>query len=113
MDAYSDDIQVDTTSQYAIRVEKVKDNNAKQNINHIKKFPVGKNEVKKTSNCLLIKNLKHLKLNINGSTKVLSKRLEMYESKQAIPNMHEKVIFDFYVVIDYEATCDQYQMNFK
>lgn len=110
MNVYSDDIQMDSTSQFSICVGKVNDSQTKVKK---KEVPKSNNKCKKKSKSELIKELKLLKLNTNGSPKVLSKRLEMHNNKKVMSNMREKVMIDFYVVIDYEATCDKNQKNFE
>ena len=79
----------------------------------MKTLPPLKSRMHNKSMALLIKDLKLLKLNTKGSFKVLSKRLEMYNNKKFLPNMCGKVVFDYYVVIDYEATCDKQEKNFE
>ncbi len=107
MDAYSDDINKDSTSQYAICVEKVNGNHSKQKIHQTKNVPVScTGDFKNMSKDKLIKNLKLFHLNTNGSRKILIKRLEMYNKKTI-------EMFDYYVVIDYEATCDENHTNFE
>lgn len=57
----------------------------------------------------MVTELKKLKLNSSGSPKVLCKRLDMYHSKTnpcTSGDSERKSMFDFYVVIDFEATCD-------
>jgi hypothetical protein len=107
MDAYSDDINKDSTSQYAICAGKVNGKHSKQKIHQTKNVPVSCiGDFKNMPKAMLLKNLKLFKLNTNGSRKVLMKRLEMYNKKTT-------EMFDYYVVIDYEATCDENHKNFE
>lgn len=62
----------------------------------------------------LIRNLKLLKLETEGSKGVLAKRLKNFYRKTML-SMHGvekngsgkiKVMFDYYIVIDFEATCE-------
>ncbi|XP_046643137.1 ERI1 exoribonuclease 2-like [Daphnia pulicaria] len=106
MDAYSDDINKDSTSQYAICAGKVNGKHSKQKIHQTKNVSVSCiGDFKNMPKAMLLKNLKLFKLNTNGSRKVLMKRLEMYNKKTT-------EMFDYYVVIDYEATCDENHKNF-
>jgi len=71
----------------------------------------------------LIKNLKMLKLDTDGSRSVLAKRLKTFYKKTmlSVSGIQEKngnskirILFDFYVIIDYEATCELLKnSNFK
>ena len=107
----SDDIQIDSTNQYAVCVEKVKENDSKQKIHQTKKVPMSCfGDFNNMSRAMLVKNLKLFQLNTNGSRNVLRKRLEMYNNKAIITEIK---MFDYYVVIDYEATCDANQKNFE
>lgn len=63
----------------------------------------------------LIKNLKMLKLDTDGSRSVLAKRLKTFYKKTMlnVSGIQEqngsskiRILFDFYVIIDYEATCE-------
>lgn len=61
----------------------------------------------------LILELKRLKLDTRGSRKVLVKRLNMCQSltkQNAHGDYPKENIFDFYVVIDFEATCDGHKI---
>ena len=71
----------------------------------------------------LIKSLKTLKLDTEGSRSVLAKRLKTFYKKTmlSVNGIQEKngcskirVLFDYYIVIDFEATCEvERHSNFK
>lgn len=80
-------------------------------------------KINKYSKTELIKNLRTLKLDTEGSRSILAKRLKTFYKKTmlSVSGIQEKngsprirILFDFYVVIDFEATCEVVRnSNFK
>ena len=71
-------------------------------------------EINRYTKLELVKSLNALRLDTTGSKNVLIKRLKNFYKKSMLSvagiherseNVRKKILFDYFVVIDFEATC--------
>ncbi|XP_029644968.1 3'-5' exoribonuclease 1 [Octopus sinensis] len=73
--------------------------------------------INKMTKSELLKKVHDLQLDSRGNKGVLQKRLKMYYKKHRLRAVNSSLVketgFEFLIVIDFEATCTPYNVNFK